>query len=96
MTITRKEMAAILSKKTYFSAKESAEYLDLVFEIMAESLERGEKVKISGFGNFTVRQKRARRGRNPKTGEEVQILARRVVTFKPSPILRKAVNKGGT
>ena len=95
MTITRKELAAILSEKTGFTVKESAEFLDRVFEILTETLERGEKIKIHGFGNFVVREKRARRGRNPKTGEPLQISGRRVVTFKPSPILRKALNKGG-
>lgn len=95
MTITRKELAAILSEKTGFTVKESAEFLDRVFEILTETLERGEKIKIHGFGNFVVREKRARRGRNPKTGEALQISARRVVTFKPSPMLRKALNKGG-
>jgi integration host factor subunit alpha len=76
MTITRKEFAAILGKEAYFSAKKSAELVDLVFEIMTEALKRGEKIKIPGFGNFTVRKKRARKGRNPRTGEEIQISAR--------------------
>jgi integration host factor subunit alpha len=95
MTITRKELAAILSEKTGFTVKESAEFLDRVFEILTETLETGEKIKIHGFGNFVVREKRARRGRNPKTGEPLQISGRRVVTFKPSLILRKAMGKGG-
>jgi integration host factor subunit alpha len=95
MTITRKELAAILSEKTGFTVKESAEFLDRVFEILTETLERGEKIKIHGFGNFVVREKRARRGRNPKTGERIQISSRRVVTFKPRIVLRKALNKGG-
>ena len=60
---------------------------------MKETLEGGEKIKISGFGNFVVRQKRPRKGRNPKTGEEMVISGRRVVTFKPSPVLRKALNQ---
>ena len=93
--MTRKEITAILMEKTGFTEKESAEFAEQVFEIMTETLERGERIKIPGFGNFTVREKRARRGRNPKTGEALQISARRVVTFKPSPMLRKALNKGG-
>ena len=95
MAVTRKELAGILSKQANFNAQRSAEFLDLVFEILAETLERGEKIKIHGFGNFTVREKRARRGRNPQTGGELQIAARKVVTFKPSLVLRKALNKVG-
>ncbi len=93
MPITRKELVAVLGKEGYFSAKKSAEFVELVFEIMAEALQTGEKIKISGFGNFTVRKKRARTGRNPKTGEKIQISARRVVTFKPSHLLRKAMGE---
>jgi integration host factor subunit alpha len=66
--------------------------VDLVFDMMKETLESGDKIKISGFGNFLVREKRARKGRNPQTGEELQISARRVLTFKPSQVLRKALN----
>ena len=68
-------------------------FVDQVFEIMKEALERGEKVRISGFGNFTVREKRARRGRNPKTGERMEISARRVVSFKPSGTLSRTPPK---
>jgi integration host factor subunit alpha len=78
--------------KVGFSRKESAEIVDLVFDLMKETLENGEKIKISGFGNFIVREKRSRKGRNPQTGEEIQISARRVLTFKPSQVLRKALN----
>ncbi len=91
MPITRKELVAVLGKEAYFSPKKSAEFVELIFEIMAEALERGERIKISGFGNFAVRKKRARTGRNPQTGEKMQISARRVVTFKPSHLLRKAM-----
>lgn len=95
MAITRKELAAILSEKTSLSVGESGEFLEMVFEILIETLEKGERIKISRFGNFVVREKRARRGRNPQTGGELQIAARRVVTFKPSLVLRKALNKVG-
>ena len=95
MTVTRKELAKALSEKSSISVDRSAELMDEVFEIIQETLERREKIKIAGFGNFIVREKRARRGRNPKTGEALQISARRVVTFKPSLILRKALNRGG-
>jgi integration host factor subunit alpha len=62
---------------------------------LKETLESGEKVKISGFGNFNIRAKRPRKGRNPQTGEEMVITGRKVVTFKPSPVLRKVLNKAG-
>jgi len=65
--------------------KESMETLEQVFEIIQETLERGEKVKIFGFGNFVLRQKPPRAGRNPQTGEKMMISGRRVVTFPPSP-----------
>jgi integration host factor subunit alpha len=66
--------------------------VDLVFDLLKETLEKGDKIKISGFGNFVVREKRPRKGRNPQTGDEIQITARRVLTFKPSQVLRKALN----
>lgn len=94
MAMTKAELIEILCEKTGFTRHESAEFLEQVLAIMKETLERGEKVKISGFGNFVVRQKRLRKGRNPQTGEEMAISARRVLTFKPSYLLRKIVNKG--
>ena len=78
----------------FFSRQESVQIVDQVFQILKETMERGEKVKISGFGNFITREKQARKGRNPKTGVNLTISARRVLTFKPSAILRKAVNQG--
>jgi integration host factor subunit alpha len=69
--------------------------VEKVFQILKETLEKGERVKISGFGNFVIREKRPRRGRNPQSGEEMMISGRRILTFKPSAILRKAVNQGG-
>ena len=74
-------------------AKESIDIVDQLFDILKETLEVGEKIKISGFGNFVVREKRPRKGRNPQTGEEMLISGRRIVTFKPSYVLRKALNK---
>lgn len=65
----------------------------MIFEIIKGKLENGENVKISGFGSFTVRDKKARRGRNPQTGEEITIAARRVLSFKPSNVLRKHINE---
>ena len=75
-----------------FSKKESADLVDLVFEMMKETLGRGEKIKISGFGNFVLRDKRQRPGRNPQTGEPIKISERRVLTFKASQILKQALN----
>lgn len=93
--MTRKELVAVLSEHFLLSRSNSAALVDLVFEVIADALGRGEEIEIPGFGNFGVREKRARRGRNPQTGERKQIAARRVVTFKPSPTLRKTLNKVG-
>lgn len=87
---------ALYSKVGGFSKKESADIVDLVFEMMKETLGRGEKIKISGFGNFVLRDKRQRPGRNPQTGDPIKISERRVLTFKASQILKLALNpKGG-
>ncbi len=75
-----------------FSKKESADIVDAVFEALKGTLERGEKIKISGFGNFVVRQKEERTGRNPQTGQEIRIAPRKVLTFKPSQVLKNAIN----
>jgi integration host factor subunit alpha len=81
--------------KVGFSKKESAEIVELVFDTVKETLERGDKIKISGFGNFQVRHKKTRMGRNPQSGQPIQIPARRVLTFRPSQVLKSALN-GGT
>lgn len=94
MAITKAELVSIVSDKCSYSRQESVEIVEQVFEILKETLEKGEKVKISGFGNFVVREKQERRGRNPQTGEEAIIRGRRVLTFKPSASLRKAINQG--
>ena len=75
-----------------FSRNEAAELVEKVFEILKTTLATGEKMKISGFGNFVVREKRPRPGRNPQTGQEIMIQARRVLTFKPSNVLKAALN----
>ena len=75
-----------------FSKKESIALVDLVFETMKETLGRGEKIKISGFGNFVLRDKRQRQGRNPQTGDPIMITERRVLSFKPSQILKCTLN----
>lgn len=83
---------ALYTKVGGFSKKESADIVDLVFEMMKETLGRGEKIKISGFGNFVLRDKKQRPGRNPQTGDPIKIDARRVLTFKASQILKQALN----
>jgi integration host factor subunit alpha len=90
--MTKADIVETIYEKVGFSRKESAEIVDLVFDMIKETLEKGNKIKISGFGNFVVREKRPRKGRNPQTGDEIQISARRVLTFKPSQVLRKALN----
>lgn len=94
MTVTRKKLTDLIKEKTGFNTAECDKLVEQLFETIAETLENGETVKISGFGNFKVREKRARNGRNPQTGEPIEISARRVVTFKPSHILREKL--GGT
>jgi integration host factor subunit alpha len=74
------------------SKKESAEIVEMVFETIKLTLAEGEKIKISGFGNFVVREKKARIGRNPQTGIEIRISPRRVLTFKPSQVLKNSIN----
>jgi integration host factor subunit alpha len=91
--MTKADLIENIYEKVGLSKEESSQIVELVLEILKETLERGEKVKISGFGNFVVRAKRARRGRNPQTGEEIQITARKVLSFKSSPILKKALNE---
>jgi integration host factor subunit alpha len=83
---------ALYSRVGGFSRKESAELVDLVFEMMKETLGRGEKIKVSGFGNFVLRDKRQRPGRNPQTGQPIRISERRVLTFKASQILKQTLN----
>ena len=83
---------AVYEKVGGFSKKEAIEIVEAVFETVKATLEKGEKLKISGFGNFVVRDKKERVGRNPQTGKEITISARRVLTFKPSVLLNKALN----
>jgi integration host factor subunit alpha len=87
---------AVYTKLGGFSKKEAADLVDQVFDSMKETLGRGEKIKISGFGNFVLRDKRQRQGRNPQTGEPIVITARRVLNFKASQLLKQALNEGTT
>ena len=92
--MTKVDIVDHLFEKIGFSKKDSFEAVESVLETLKEALVRGEKVKISGFGNFVVKEKKARRGRNPQTGEDLTISERRVLTFKPSQILKVAINDG--
>lgn len=91
--MTKAEIIESVYERVGFSKKESAEIVELVFDTIKESLERGEKVKISGFGNFEVKEKKERTGRNPQTGDEILIAARKVLTFRPSQLLKAALNE---
>lgn len=75
-----------------FSKKEAAAIVETILDVMKDALTTGEKVKISSFGTFTVRAKNKRRGRNPKTGKTLEISARKVLTFKPSQVLKSLLN----
>ncbi|MEO5376931.1 MAG: integration host factor subunit alpha [Magnetococcus sp. DMHC-6] len=88
--MTKAELAAAVYQNLSSSRAESLELVEVVLEIIKGDLERGDEVKLSGFGKFSVRKKRSRIGRNPRTGDEVEITARKVVTFSPSPLMLKA------
>lgn len=92
--MTKADIVDLVFDKVGYSKKDVAVVIEEVFECIKSELEKGEKVKLSGFGNFTIHQKRARRGRNPQTGDEITIEERRVMTFKASQILKKAINAG--
>lgn len=91
--MTKADIVETIYERVGFSKKESAELVETIFDVIKEALVKGEKVKFSGFGNFVVREKNARKGRNPQTGEEIQLAARRVLTFKPSLVLKNALNE---
>jgi integration host factor subunit alpha len=90
-TITRSQLSEAVYQEVGLSRNESAELLEAVLSEVADALARGEPVKISSFGSFTVRQKGQRIGRNPKTGEEVPILPRKVLVFRPSQVLKSLI-----
>lgn len=94
-TVTRADLVEALAKRANMQRSDANRLLTRMLEMMQDSLVDGETVKLSRFGNFNVRAKRQRVGRNPKTGEEVPITPRRVVTFRPSQMLREFVEKGG-
>ena len=93
MTVTKADLAQKVADDCGFMKGEAAEIIEKLMEIMKARLVAGEDVMISGFGKWSVKAKRARRGRNPQTGEELILQARRVVTWQYSPVLKKAVNR---
>lgn len=92
MAMTKADIVEALYEKVGFSKKEAADLVELVFDTIKTTLAQSQKIKISGFGNFVVREKRSRIGRNPQTGQSIEISARRVLTFRPSQVLRAEVN----
>ena len=91
MTLTKAELADMLFEKVGLNKREAKDIVELFFEEIKTALERGEQVKLSGFGKFELRDKNSRPGRNPKTGEEIPITARRVVTFRSGQKLKARV-----
>lgn len=91
-TITRAQLSEAVYREVGLSRNESAELLEVALRQISDALARGESVKISSFGSFSVRQKDQRIGRNPKTGEEVPILPRKVLVFRPSQVLKSRIN----
>lgn len=92
-TITRADLSEAVYQEVGLSRNESADLVETVLDEIADALAHGESVKISSFGSFGVRQKGQRIGRNPKTGQEVPIMPRRVLVFRASHVLREKINK---
>ena len=92
-TVTRADLAEAVFREIGLSRKDSADLVESVLDLVADALERGEPVKISSFGSFSARTKGRRIGRNPKTGEEVPILPRRVLVFRASHVLKDRINR---
>ena len=90
--MTKAEIIERIYERVGFSKKEATDVVESIFDVVKTRLAEGEKVKISGFGNFVVSEKRPRKGRNPQTGEEIMISGRRVLTFKPSQVLKRTIN----
>jgi integration host factor subunit alpha len=91
--ITRQELYDLTHKELGISKNECIKFVDMMFEVVSKKFEDGNKVKISLFGAFEIKNKKARIGRNPKTKEEKEISSRKVITFKPSKFLLKKINK---
>jgi integration host factor subunit alpha len=95
-TMTKVDIVEAIYEKVGFSKKEVAKIVESIFDIIKEDLQRHDKIKISGFGNFVIRNKRSRRGRNPQTGDDIEITPRRILTFKPSQVLKAGLNRKDT
>ena len=95
-TVTRADLAEAVYREIGLSRSESSELVESVIDYICEALLKGENVKLAGFGTFSLRDKKERIGRNPKTGEEVPITSRRVLVFKPSQVLRERVDSSLT
>lgn len=91
--MTKADLVEIIFEKVGLSKKEAHDIIEIIFDTIKESFIEGESVKVSGFGTFNVRKKNSRRGRNPKTGEEIEITPRRVLTFRPSNQLKKVIER---
>ena len=91
--MTKADIVERVSERIGTTKKESQDLVESVFSLLKSTLESGEKIKISGFGNFEVKQKKDRRGRNPQTGETITIEARQILSFKPSSLLKAAINR---
>ena len=92
-TVTRAHLGEAVYQEVGLSRNESMDLLEMVIDFMGDALVRGKTVKVSSFGSFSSRQKKQRIGRNPKTGEEVPILPRKVLVFRPSQVLKSRVNE---
>jgi len=90
--MTKADIIEAIYDEVGFSKRESADIVETLFDIIKETLENGENIKLSGFGSFNIRDKKSRRGRNPQTGEPMTITPRRVLTFKASNVLRDQLN----
>jgi len=96
MALTKAEVAEHLFEKVGLSKRDAKDMVEIFFEEIRETLESGDQVKLSGFGNFDLRHKSERPGRNPKTGEDIPISARKVVTFRPGQKLKSRVEEGNS
>jgi len=92
MTVTKAHIVENLFAKNLFTKGESAQIIETLFELIKQSLQEGDDVLISGFGKFSVKEKQQRRGRNPQTGEPMDLTPRRVVTFHYSAVLKEKIN----
>jgi integration host factor subunit alpha len=91
--MTKIDIVDKIYEKVGFPKSEVVKIVETIFDIIKETLQREDKIVVSGFGDFVIRNKRARRGRNPQTGAALEITPRRILTFKPSPVLKASLNR---